>query len=677
MNYDSAIFYAEKAVTLGYNLRDTLKSSMALETLGDLYKLDGETVKREATYSSLADLISSVSDGAMAVNIYLMLGDKMIADCDYSKGLIDFELAEKIADKNGFLKEKAMALRGMGIIYEATAEYLSALTSYQESLKISEKEHDSSDIMKDYFYIGNIYKISGIFDAAITNYKNGGDIAKAMNNNEGLGNSFKLIGEIFIQQRNYDEAIRNLVKSKKILLDSGNRRLAAYSALALAETYLYHDQIDKASEMVDESIVLSSKVQNDEAIGDAYLMKGNIGVKKNDPEQAIDNYKKSMTLYIQAGDKWGVADSHLALGRVYSSLGKNDTALENFYAAYNIWNVMGQNDKKIETAQLIVNALQQKNDLHKALEFQDKSFALADSIHTFERNRAIEQMRIRFYNESKLSQMAAHNDLQTHEMRQQKLLMIASFVIAGLLLLLLGGFINRFIYIHRTKNQLAEKNRIILEEKKRSEELLLNILPAETAHELMHYGHAIAKRHEAVTVLFTDFKEFSIKCEQMDPESLIGELDYCYKSFDSIISKHNLEKIKTIGDSYMAASGLPSPNKNHPYDTIEAAIEILQCMEDYKIRQQQNQKPFFEIRIGIHSGPVVSGVVGTKKFAYDIWGETVNIANRIQSASEAGKINISGDTYELVKDQFDFEYRGKISVKNNGEIDMYYLQLNT
>ncbi len=258
-------------------------------------------------------------------------------------------------------------------------------------------------------------------------------------------------------------------------------------------------------------------------------------------------------------------------------------------------------------------------------------------------------------------------------MRQQKLLMTASFIIAGLLLLLLAGLINRYLYIHRTKNQLAEKNRIIMEEKKRSEELLLNILPAETANELMHYGQAIAKRHSNVTVLFTDFKEFSIKCEQMDPENLIGELDYCYKSFDEIISRHNLEKIKTIGDSYMAAGGLLSPNRDHPSDAIEAAIEILQCMHDYKKRRQEEHKPFFEIRIGIHSGPVVSGVVGTKKFAYDIWGDTVNIANRIQSASEAGKINVSGDTFDLVKDRYTFEYRGKISVKYKGEIDMYYL----
>jgi adenylate cyclase len=672
--YDSAIFYAAKAVTLGHDLHDTLKVSLALTILGNLYKLKGDEIRSREITSDMEKLLGSVTDRALAANIYLMLGNQKIANYNYSEGLIDFRQAETLADNNGLLKEKALALRGKGIIYETTAEYLNALTNYQESLRISQKLNDTAGIIKDYFNIGNIYKSCGIYDQAIIKYTDGGTMAQAIHDNESLGHSFRLIGEIFMQQHDYDKAITNLLKSEKILLDSGNRRLAAYSALALGETYLYQNNIDKASEMTNQSIVLSRKANNNEALGDAFLMKGHIALKKNDPANAIVCYNQAMALYLRAGDKWGIADSHAALGNIFLAQGKNESALNNFFAANDLWNAMGQNDKKLETTQMIVTTLRKKNDLQKALDFQDKAFALADSIHMFERSRAIDQMRMRFYHENELSLLTAHNDLQKHEMREQKLLMTASFIIAGLLFLLMGGLINRFIYIHKTKNQLAEKNRLILEEKKRSEELLLNILPAETAHELMDFGQAIAKRHGNVTVLFTDFKEFSIKCEQMDPENLIGELDYCYKSFDDIISRHNLEKIKTIGDSYMAAGGLLSPNLDHPSDAIEAAIEILQCMQDYKKRRQEAQKPFFEIRIGIHSGPVVSGVVGTKKFAYDIWGDTVNIANRIQSASEAGKINVSGITFNLVKDRYAFEYRGKINVKYKGEIDMYYLR---
>lgn len=213
----------------------------------------------------------------------------------------------------------------------------------------------------------------------------------------------------------------------------------------------------------------------------------------------------------------------------------------------------------------------------------------------------------------------------------------------------------------------------IQDEKKHSDALLLNILPKEVADELKQKGYADSKHFDNVTVMFTDFKNFTQICETLTPTEMVAEIDYCFKTFDNIISNHNIEKIKTIGDSYMCAGGLPVNNMTHAEDIVRAAIEIQQFMQEHLQARKGEGKEPFEIRIGIHTGPVVAGIVGVKKFAYDIWGDTVNIASRMESSGEAGKINISGSTYELVKDVFSCIGRGKIQAKNKGEIEMYFV----
>ena len=208
----------------------------------------------------------------------------------------------------------------------------------------------------------------------------------------------------------------------------------------------------------------------------------------------------------------------------------------------------------------------------------------------------------------------------------------------------------------------------------RTDELLLNILPKEIAAELKETGVTRAKDFDNVTVLFTDFENFTLIAEQMSAQELVNEIHYCYSAFDQIISVHGLEKIKTIGDSYMCVAGVPVDRETHAVDAVMAAMEIKAFVDrEHQIRQAKGQMSF-NIRIGLHSGPVVAGILGLKKFAYDIWGDTVNIASRLESSGEPGKVNISGSTYELVKDRFACQYRGKIEAKHKGEIDMYFVE---
>ena len=222
--------------------------------------------------------------------------------------------------------------------------------------------------------------------------------------------------------------------------------------------------------------------------------------------------------------------------------------------------------------------------------------------------------------------------------------------------------------------EVEQRTEELMIEKQKADELLLNILPAETAEELKRTGTAKAKQYDSVTVMFTDFKDFTAISEKMNATKIVNELHNCFSKFDKIIKKHNIEKIKTIGDSYMCVAGLPVKNTTHPYNAIEAALEILECMSDYKDEKETKGETFFDLRIGIHTGPVVAGIVGVDKFAYDIWGSTVNIASRLETASDSGKINISESLYNVVKNKYNCTLRGNFPVKGLGEIPMYYVE---
>ena len=223
-------------------------------------------------------------------------------------------------------------------------------------------------------------------------------------------------------------------------------------------------------------------------------------------------------------------------------------------------------------------------------------------------------------------------------------------------------------------NSLSSALHELNNEKKRSDELLLNILPSEVVNELKLTGSSKAKTFSMVTVMFTDFKDFTDVSQKISGELLVDEINYCFSAFDNIIQNYKIEKIKTVGDAYICVGGMPELNFTHSSDILSAAMEIRDFMlSRQKEKESRNEIPF-QLRIGVHTGPVVAGIVGIKKFAYDIWGDTVNIASRMESSGEAGKINISGATYELVKNKFNCTYRGKIPAKNKGEIDMYFVE---
>jgi adenylate cyclase len=216
-------------------------------------------------------------------------------------------------------------------------------------------------------------------------------------------------------------------------------------------------------------------------------------------------------------------------------------------------------------------------------------------------------------------------------------------------------------------------SRNLNQERRKSDRLLLNILPESIAEELKREDRVEPRHYDDVSVLFTDFVGFTRIAEGLTCQNLIAELDNCFRQFDVIAKRHNLEKIKTIGDAYMAAGGLPAVNRTHALDCVLAALEISRRIEEEAKKKAAENQPYWQVRIGVHTGHLVAGVIGREKFAYDVWGDTVNTASRMESSGAAGRVNISSTTYERVKEFFECEHRGKIAAKNKGEIDMYFV----
>jgi class 3 adenylate cyclase len=303
----------------------------------------------------------------------------------------------------------------------------------------------------------------------------------------------------------------------------------------------------------------------------------------------------------------------------------------------------------------------------KAVEAQTLLMAVKDSINSSAQDEKISELNLLYeMNKKETENKLLNRDIELKQTQIARSKLYQKFLLAiGLFLLItVGGVTYSYTFARKT-------NKIITNERNKSDALLLNILPKETAEELKMNGMVVPKLLENVTVLFTDFVGFSRVAEHTNADALVSSLNYYFSYFDEIASRHQFEKIKTIGDAYMCAGGIKSTHADVAVNAMYTAIEMLEWVNSVK-----QQKPpgieLFDIRIGLASGPVIAGIVGKTKFQFDIWGDTVNIAARMEQASNINRINVAESVYNQVKDHFNFEYRGEIDAKNRGQLNMYH-----
>ncbi len=375
-----------------------------------------------------------------------------------------------------------------------------------------------------------------------------------------------------------------------------------------------------------------------------------------DQAKAAAYAEQALQLAREIDSKQKEADAASVAADIAVRSGRFKDAISLYARAYDNGVATGASDIVQQSVEKLKELNAKQGNYKAAFEWSERQAAL------------VQENTRRYADEQRQKHEAAQEALAAQKNRETQILLAS---LAGLLAVMMVFYYTRQRANRRIAGELAEKNAMIEEKRRRSEQLLLNILPPAVAAELTVRNKVAARRYEHATVMFIDFVGFTIAAERLQPEELIAELDYCFSRFDEMIGRNRVEKIKTVGDAYICASGLSDRNER-PADMIRIALKIQDFLLKLKEKRIAEGRPYFEARIGIHFGPVVAGVVGTKKFAYDIWGDTVNTAARMEEACEPGLVNVSGPAYEVVKPEFEWRYRGKIATKNKMEMEMYY-----
>jgi class 3 adenylate cyclase/Tfp pilus assembly protein PilF len=590
------------------------------------------------------------------VNAYGWLAFLNEQQGNISKALNYYQKALKLSEKRKDKKDQATILNNIAAILKDQGQINEAILYHNKSLKLRKEINDQEGIATSYNNIALIFSNQGKIPEAINYFMLSLQIYEEVNDSVGIATALHNIASVYREQHDFEKALDYMKRAKMIEEKQHDFYDLGYALNLIGGLYEDMGNLDSALNNYNQSYNIRSKINDHQGMAYSLKNEGNVFLKMGNYADAERTLLNSLNAFETLGDKSGVAITTNLIGSVFLKKGQLAAAEKYLTRSFKLANELGYPASISAAAGNLQQLYREKGQWQQALLMNDVFVSMRDSIQSdMNRKSAIKSQ---FQYEYEKKEAIVKSEAKA-EVSKQKL--IRNGFVSGFVIVLLFAAV---FFIQRNK---------ISKEKNRSDELLLNILPSEVAIELKDKGTANAKQYDQVTVLFTDFKNFTSVAENLTAQELVNEINFCYSAFDRIISKYSIEKIKTIGDAYMCAGGLPVPNSTNAIDIVLAALEIRDFMLNEKQKREISGSSFFEIRIGCHTGPVVAGIVGIKKFAYDIWGDTVNIASRMESSGESGKVNISGTTFELVKHQFSCTYRGKVQAKNKGEIDMYFV----
>jgi len=570
------------------------------------------------------------------------------------------ERARTLSEEIGFTRGLAFAYKNLGLSDYYQSNWVDALNYWKEGLALFEKIGDKSNTARLLTNLGAIYFSQSKDIQALEYYLKSQKVAEEIKDTLRLLTVYTNIGAIYGRKAStYQKAIDYDLRALKFAEQVADQNAIGTISANIGEIYLNMGQDSMALPYLEQSL---KAYEGSENVPYALNNLGKLFTMRNELDKAIEYHKSAYNIAEKLESRRDMTESLKNLAQTYEKKGDDKEVLSYYLKAQ----VLGEEIKSYDFLKEIYigisEAYTRSKDFENAYKYQLLYSGVKDTIYNIENTKRFSEMLFEYDIEKKQSQI----DLQESDLKRQKF--AKNSFLVGLVLVFLIAFI-----IFRNYRIKARINRILDHQKVEIENLLLNILPEEVAQELKTDGHATPRYYDNVSVLFSDFKSFTKIADGLPPQELVAELNDCFVAFDEIIEKHNLEKIKTIGDAYMCAGGIPTVNDTHPVDIIKAAIEIQAFMKVKNEKRVLAGLVPWELRIGVNTGPIVAGVVGKKKYAYDIWGSAVNVASRMESNGEPGKINISDSTYKLIKKVFPCTYRGKISAKNIGVIDMYFV----
>jgi class 3 adenylate cyclase len=546
-----------------------------------------------------------------------------------------------------------------------------ASTDIAEALRLFSAAKDLGGINACNYYGGFIKELQGDLTGAVAQYRT------AMSASRTLGDTLILIrtlyglGAVSSQQANSPDQLQSLRLAVELSEKAGYCAWEVKVRVRIFQkAFGSGDTLNANAELSSAEEAMKRCSNNPDLLSRVEMAKVEMAIRQNKLSEAIRMMRALEVGFLRV-ENWNWA-SYLnsRIAKVLTEMGRPKEAIAEATKGYELSEAKGLSKPKLDNLYSLQEAYAAAGDhanaylwfqRHEEYQEEVRSVQSIRELATIEQDLLFQKQQLA--DSLRFAEERFSLELQRKDAEDTRNLILLSGI--GVLLLSFGLW-NRLRYTR-------EASAVLHKEKERSEELLLNILPLEVAEELKSKGQAEARLMEHVTVLFTDFKGFTQMSELVTPKELVKDLHECFSAFDRICEKYGIEKIKTIGDAYMAAGGLPTPCYDHAERAVSAALEMAAFVSDGKARRQALGQPFFEIRIGIHTGPVVAGIVGVKKFQYDIWGDTVNTASRMESSGEVGLVNISEATYQLVKDHFHCEYRGEIEAKGKGRMGMWFV----
>ncbi len=629
----------------------------------------GKALSQNADIDSLKSIVAATREDSSRVNALIALSTKYYRSAPQEALSLSME-ARDLAQKLGYKSGLARAYKSIGMAHYFSSNWVDALVDWQQSLTVFEEIGDQNGIANMLNNLGAVHFNQGGDEKAIEYYLRSLRAAEEISDTLRVATALVNIGAVYFNKKEtHNLALEYYLKALPLSELLEDQDAIGTTAVNLGEIYLENNKDDSALFYFEKGLAAYRQTSTGN-VPYALNSIGKVYAKRGEYAQAIRYQTEAYDMAQSQDNRLEMAQSLLGLANTYEMQENFGSAIASFNQAKVIASEISANYQLKDAFEGLAKNYARVSDYRNAYEYHTRFSGIKDTLYNVEMSKRVEALVLNSEIQKKQGQidlLEKDQALKESDLKRQKAIRNATALTGLLLLLMVGGLFNRYKYVRKT-------NKIIADEKERSDKLLLNILPAETAEELKEKGSATPKHYDVVSVLFTDFKGFTTIAEKLTPQELVEELNQCFMAFDRIIDKHHLEKIKTIGDAYMCAGGIPAANTTNPVEIVKAALEIREFMDQLKRDREAQGKDYWELRIGIHTGPVIAGVVGKNKFAYDIWGDAVNTASRMESSGIPGQVNISGSTYAHIKEHFRCSHRGKISAKNKGEIDMYIVE---
>ncbi|MBK7751082.1 MAG: tetratricopeptide repeat protein [Flavobacteriales bacterium] len=627
----------------------------------------GSYVEAKAHADSMMVLATRTGSENAKANADNILGEIALRLGDYAEARRYFAECLQLNRKSGNERNTAGALNNMANVKRKEGDLAGALRDYLAAVDINQRSGNEDWLGKNYDNIGTIYLQLGDHPEALSYMLKALALRERIGDKPGIAVSYSNLGLFYQQQSDLKEALRHTQAALKTRQELDDQNGMAISYVNIADILNRSGQHAEALQQAEEAIRVSEEIGAKYTLIAAYAYAGQAYEGLGRSAEALSAYGSGRLLAESIDDRSDQAEISLMAVALLTKTKRYAEARRHLDTAIPIARTVGSREMLANAYRELERLDSINGDWNGAYRNHRMHVLYRDSIYNASNTEETTRLKLQYEFDKAEAAAKAEQDkrdalsaeeLQRKEMQRNALVGFAVF-----------GIVFAVVDMRRRRR--------IKKEHARSEALLLNILPAEVAEELKAKGHADAKHFDNVTILFTDFKGFTEASEKLSPQELVEELNTCFKAFDGIITARGIEKIKTIGDAYMCAGGLPVPSSSTPAGVVQAALEMQAFMISRKKERDASGEPAFEMRVGIHTGPVVAGIVGVKKFAYDIWGDTVNTASRMESSGEVGQVNISESTYALVKDEpgLTFAPRGKVQAKGKGEMEMYFVEL--